>query len=55
MSRISACALCFLSGFVVCANLSRLVPTNGEYEASFLNVAIAFTIGLSAAIWEESK
>ena len=53
MNRISACALCFLSGFIVCANLSRLVPTNGEYEASFTTAAIAFCIGLIAALWEK--
>ena len=52
MTRYAAAAVCFLAGFMVCANLSRLVATNQDYDASFSKVAIALCIAVLAAIWE---
>lgn len=53
MSRYAAAAMCFMSGFVVCANLSRLVGTNPNYDASYGTVAIAVFIAVAATLWEE--
>lgn len=52
MTRYAASAVCFLAGFVTCANLSRLVAINHDYDASFYKVAIALGIAFLSAVWE---
>ena len=52
MSKLTASFICFMAGFVVCANLSRLMPTNPNYEAGYGTVAIALFMAIFAAIWE---
>lgn len=47
----------FLSGVVFCVNLSQLVSTNPEYEASWVNVwiSLVFSTVSSIAAWGLSK
>jgi len=47
MLRFSICSvIVFLDGFVVCSNLSRLVDTNPNYEASWGKVAFAVLVAV---------
>lgn len=41
----------FGAGFVLCANLSRLFPTNPAYQASFWKVAMCVLILVVMPVW----
>jgi hypothetical protein len=36
----------FVAGFVVCANISRLIPVNPNYESSWYKVGFAEFLGV---------
>ena len=44
--RFLMCFLVFAAGFVVCGNLTRLLETSSNYEASWGNVAFASFLGI---------
>lgn len=45
--------LLFGSGGIVFANLVQLLPTNPNYEASWLNIFLGLGIAVSAALRRE--